>query len=69
MKRAALLAAAALAALLVEGADAQEVLGWHPSAVLSAAYSPDGKTIASGVYFARIQAGSFSETRRMVLLK
>ena len=31
--------------------------------------SDDGTAVASGVYFCRMQAGSFSETRRLVLLR
>jgi hypothetical protein len=28
-----------------------------------------GRTVSAGVYFYRLEAGSFSETKRMVLIK
>ena len=46
---------------------ARIVNGWYPSGTHQAVF--DGSELASGIYFAKIVAGNFSQTRKLVLVK
>ena len=41
--------------------------GWHPAGVYNIAF--DGSDLASGIYFARLNAGDFTQTQKLVLIK
>ena len=49
------------------GAGAEKEAGYH--AVVWDGRSAAGAPVASGVYFARMQAGRFVQTQKMILVK